>query len=79
MEAMEANTADVIKRMKEITLVMQTLEQVLEAQGVNPTNLEVMLEELQEHVEAIDMANDLHSIGGLVPLLGYLGLGLGSL
>ncbi|KAL5556708.1 hypothetical protein UlMin_038944 [Ulmus minor] len=27
---------------------------------------------LQEHVEAIDMANDLHSIWGLVPLLGYL-------
>ncbi|KAG6530350.1 hypothetical protein ZIOFF_012578 [Zingiber officinale] len=31
-----------------------------------------MLDELQEHVESIDMANDLHSIGGLVPLLGYL-------
>lgn len=31
-----------------------------------------MLEELQEHVESIDMANDLHSIGGLVPLLDYL-------
>lgn len=31
-----------------------------------------MLDELQEHVESIDMANDLHSIGGLDPLLGYL-------
>ncbi|ERN07965.1 hypothetical protein AMTRI_Chr08g203650 [Amborella trichopoda] len=72
MEAMETNTVDVIKRMKEITLVMETPEQVLEAQGVTPADLEGMLEELQEHVEAIDMANDLHSIGGLVPLLGYL-------
>ncbi|KAG6526565.1 hypothetical protein ZIOFF_016556 [Zingiber officinale] len=31
-----------------------------------------MLDELQEHVESIDMANDLHSIGDLLPLLGYL-------
>jgi hsp70-interacting protein len=31
-----------------------------------------LLDELQEHVESIDMANDLHSVGGLVPLLGYL-------
>ncbi|XP_027191794.1 uncharacterized protein [Cicer arietinum] len=35
-------------------------------------NFSDMLDELQEHVESIDMANDLHSIGGLVPLLGYL-------
>ncbi|MQM15805.1 hypothetical protein Taro_048753 [Colocasia esculenta] len=66
MEAMQAQTVDVMKRMKEITLVMQTPEDVLQAHGVN------MLEELQDHVESIDMANDLHSIGGLVPLLGYL-------
>ncbi|KAF8396806.1 hypothetical protein HHK36_018439 [Tetracentron sinense] len=80
MEAMQAQTIDVIKRMKEITLVMQTPEQVLEAQGVTSADIEGdMLEELQEHVESIDMANvveflilDLHSIGGLVPLLGYL-------
>ncbi|XP_057970986.1 hsp70 nucleotide exchange factor fes1 [Malania oleifera] len=72
MEAMQAQTIDVIKRMKEITLVMQTPEQVLEAQGVTAAHIEDMLDELQEHVEAIDMANDLHSIGGLVPLLGYL-------
>ncbi|XP_068643661.1 hsp70 nucleotide exchange factor FES1-like isoform X2 [Aristolochia californica] len=64
MEAMESQTVDVIKRMKEITLVMQTPPQVLEAQD--------MLDELEEHVESIDMANDLHSIGGLVPLLGFL-------
>ncbi|KAH6554660.1 hypothetical protein KP509_1Z316900 [Ceratopteris richardii] len=31
-----------------------------------------MLEELQTHVESIDMANDLHAIGGLLPLLCYL-------
>ncbi|KAJ9180693.1 hypothetical protein P3X46_008906 [Hevea brasiliensis] len=72
MEAMQAQSVDVIKRMKEITLVMQTPEQVLEAQRVTPADIEDMLEELQEHVESIDMANDLHSIGGLVPLLGYL-------
>ncbi|KAK4756183.1 hypothetical protein SAY87_006310 [Trapa incisa] len=72
MEAMQAQSVDVIKRMKEITLVMQTPEQVLESQGVTPDDIEAMLEELQEHVESIDMANDLHSIGGLVPLLAYL-------
>ncbi|GAB2295763.1 hypothetical protein Dimus_029918 [Dionaea muscipula] len=71
-EAMQAQSVDVIKRMKEITQVMQTPEQVLEAQGVTPADIEDMLDELQEHVESIDMANDLHSIGGLVPLLGYL-------
>ncbi|XP_030480711.1 hsp70 nucleotide exchange factor FES1 [Cannabis sativa] len=72
MEAMQAQSVDVVKRMKEITLVMQTPEQVLEAQGVTAADIEGMLDELQEHVESIDMANDLHSIGGLVPLLGYL-------
>ncbi|KAJ9185233.1 hypothetical protein P3X46_004890 [Hevea brasiliensis] len=72
MEAMQAQTVDVIKRMKEITLVMQTPEQVLEAQGIAPADIEDMLDELQEHVESIDMANDLDSIGGLVPLLAYL-------
>lgn len=72
MEAMQAQTIDVVKRMKEITLVMQTPEEVLEEHGVTPTDIEDMLDELQEHVEAIDMANDLHSIGGLGPLLNYL-------
>lgn len=72
MEAMQTQSVDVVKRMKEITLVMQTPEQVLEAQGVTSADIEDMLDELQEHVESIDMANDLHSIGGLVPLLGYL-------
>lgn len=72
MEAMQAQTVDVVKRMKEITLVMTTPEDVLQAQGVTPENIEDMLDELQEHVESIDMANDLHSIGGLVPLLNYL-------
>lgn len=40
MEAMQAQTVDVIKRMKEITLVMQTPEQELENQGVTPDNIE---------------------------------------
>lgn len=72
MEAMQSNSVDVVKRMKEITQVMQTPEQVLEAQGVTFEDIEDMLDELQEHVESIDMANDLHSIGGLSPLLNYL-------
>ncbi|CAA2985155.1 hsp70 nucleotide exchange factor FES1-like [Olea europaea var. sylvestris] len=72
MDAMQAQSVDVIRRMKEITLVMQTPEQVLESQGVTPQDIEGMLDELQEHVESIDNANDIHSIGGLVPLLGYL-------
>ncbi|KAL9247119.1 hypothetical protein vseg_020584 [Gypsophila vaccaria] len=72
MEAMQSQTIDVVKRMKEITQVMQLPEQVLESQGVTPAEIEDLLGELQEHVESIDMANDLYSIGGLVPLLGYL-------
>lgn len=40
MEAMQAQTVDVVKRMKEITLVMKTPEEVLQAQGVSPSDLE---------------------------------------
>lgn len=40
MEAMQAQSVDVIKRMKEITLVMQTPQQVLEAQGVTSADIE---------------------------------------
>ncbi|KFK24600.1 hypothetical protein AALP_AA8G000300 [Arabis alpina] len=69
-EAMHSQTVDVVQRLKEITLVMQTPQEVLDAQEVTPQEIEGMLNELQEHVESIDM--DLHSIGGLVPLLGYL-------
>lgn len=72
MEAMQSQTVDVVRRMKEITQVMRTPEQVLESQGVTPQDIEDMLDELQEHVETIDMANDLHTIGGLAPLLNYL-------
>lgn len=89
MEAVQGQTVDVIKRMKEITLVMKTPEQVLESQGVTAQDIEGvcvcvcidddfrvlcvveldwilsyfsffvvdMLDELQEHVESIDMAN----------------------
>lgn len=72
MEAMQAQTVDVVKRMKEITLIMKIPDDVLESHGITPANIEDMLDELQEHVESIDMASDLHSVGGLVPLLGYL-------
>ncbi|KAG0487832.1 hypothetical protein HPP92_006643 [Vanilla planifolia] len=72
MEAMREHSVDVIQRMKEITEVMKTPPDVLESQGVSTADIEGMLDELQEHVESIDMANDLHSIGGLSPLLGYL-------
>lgn len=40
MEAMQAQTVDVVKRMKEITLVMQTPKEVLDAQGVTSADLE---------------------------------------
>lgn len=40
MEAMQAQTVDVIQRMKQITLVMNTPEEVLESQGVTPHDLE---------------------------------------
>nr|QGQ73199.1 nucleotide exchange factor [Zostera japonica] len=72
MEAMQAQTIDVVQRMKEITKVMQTPEKDLVDQGISSEEIEGLLDELQDHVESIDMANDLHTIGGLVPLLGYL-------
>ncbi|KAI3868672.1 hypothetical protein MKW92_031622 [Papaver armeniacum] len=50
--------------MKEITLVKKTPDNVLEDQD--------LLDELQEHVESIYMANDLHTIGSLFPLLEHL-------
>ena len=40
MEAMKAQTIDVVKRMKEISAVMQTPQEVLEAQGVTVEEME---------------------------------------
>lgn len=40
MEAMQSQTIDVVKRMKEITLVMQTPEQVLADHGVTPEDIQ---------------------------------------
>ena len=84
MEAMQSQTVDVVKRMKEITLVMQTPQHVLVDHGVTSQDIEGshytqflilynleeggsanlffdvlvdLLDELQEHVESIDMAN----------------------
>jgi hsp70-interacting protein len=59
VEAMQAHTIDSISRMKVISQIMKMPEQVLEAQGVTPDDLEGMLAELQEHVESIDLANGL--------------------
>ncbi|KAK1632916.1 hypothetical protein QYE76_007231 [Lolium multiflorum] len=58
MEAMQVNTIDVVGRMKEIAQVMKTPDDVLQSHGVTTENIEDMLDELQEHVESIDMAND---------------------
>jgi hsp70-interacting protein len=54
---MQSQTVDVVKRLKEITQVLQTPQQVLEAHEVTPQDIEGLLDELQEHVESIDMAN----------------------
>eukprot|EP00897_Mesotaenium_endlicherianum_P004971 jgi/Mesen1/4501/ME000023S03872 len=45
--------------MKEIACVMNIPAQQLEEQGVTTEDLEGLLEELQQHVESIDMANGL--------------------
>uniref|UniRef100_J3LME8 TOG domain-containing protein n=1 Tax=Oryza brachyantha TaxID=4533 RepID=J3LME8_ORYBR len=73
-EAMEQQPmmVDVVSRMREIALLMSTPLSVLEAQGITPDDIEGLLAELQVHVESIDMANDLHSVGGLVPVIKYL-------
>ncbi|XWS59840.1 hypothetical protein CRYUN_Cryun08bG0156500 [Craigia yunnanensis] len=101
MEAMQSQSVDVIKRMKEITLVIQTPEQVLEAQGVSAADIDSTISKspscfklsfcfwvfrdatddgigiFQFHKLVVSYTfsysgPDLHSIGGLVPLLGYL-------
>lgn len=56
-DAISANVVDVVQRMKEIALVMGLTEESLLKQGVTVDELASLLEELQEHVEAIDMAN----------------------
>jgi len=40
MEAMQANTIDVVGRMKEIAQVMKTPDDVLQSHGVTPENIE---------------------------------------
>lgn len=40
MDAMQYEIVDVVKRMKEVILVMQTPEQVLESQGVTLQDIE---------------------------------------
>ncbi|CAA2964305.1 Hypothetical predicted protein [Olea europaea subsp. europaea] len=45
MDAMQYEIVDVVKRMKEVIMVMQTPEQVLESQGVTLQDIEDMLDE----------------------------------
>ncbi|CAI5470386.1 unnamed protein product [Closterium sp. Yama58-4] len=71
-QAMQAAVVDIVQRMKEISMVMAVTEEGLLSQGVTVEEMAGMLEELQEHVESIDMANDLKAIGGLEPLLRFL-------
>lgn len=40
MEAMQAQTVDVVQRMKEITLVMKTPDDVLQSQGITAADIE---------------------------------------
>lgn len=90
MEAMQGHTINSISRMKVISQIMKTPEEVLESQGVTSEDLEGsllrsdgdysviqntndgfqkllfciwtgVLDELQEHVESIDLANGLIS------------------
>lgn len=74
LESMQAQSVDVVKRTKEISVVMRMTEKVLEQKGVTPSDLEDMLDELQDHVKSTDIVNDPHFIEGFVlkPLLGYL-------
>ncbi|GJP38115.1 hypothetical protein CLOM_g22556 [Closterium sp. NIES-68] len=71
-QAVQSAVVDVVQRMKEIGMLMGVTEEGLLAQGVTVEEMAGMLEELQEHVESIDMANDLKAIGGLEPLLRFL-------
>ncbi|KAL0658182.1 hypothetical protein Bca4012_078767 [Brassica carinata] len=59
MEAMQGHTIDSISRMKQISQIMKMPEHLLDSQGVTTSDLEGMLDELQEHVESIDLANGL--------------------
>ncbi|CAF2007014.1 unnamed protein product [Brassica oleracea var. botrytis] len=61
MEAMQGHTIDSISRMKQISQIMKMPEHLLDSQGVTTSDLEGMLDELQEHVESIDLANGLIS------------------
>ncbi|CAM0872489.1 unnamed protein product [Alopecurus aequalis] len=72
VESQRHMAEDVVSRLREIALLMSTPLSVLEAQGITPDDIEDLLAELQVHVESIDIANDLHSVGGLVPVIRYL-------
>jgi hsp70-interacting protein len=58
MEAMQANTVDVVQRMKEITQVMKTPEDILESQGVTPENIEGIVWSLLILPESIHRCTD---------------------
>ena len=75
MEAMQANTIDVVQRMKEITQVMKTPEDVLESQGVTPENIEGIVWSmpiLPEPIHSLYRQEGQSSVVNYVPLCLYV-------
>ena len=68
LQAMQSGMIDEIKRMKDITQVLAlNIAEVLDAEELD-ARLE-LLEELMDRVCSVDNGGDLHTIGGLVPLI----------
>ncbi|KAK8950493.1 hypothetical protein KSP40_PGU009935 [Platanthera guangdongensis] len=57
LEAMGANSVDVIKRMKEITEVMKTPEDVLDAHGVTTAHIEVLASVIRDDIPETSRAS----------------------
>ena len=71
VRAMESGMVDEIKRMKDITAALSAnTAEVLDAEEID-ARVE-LIEELNDRVCSIDNGGDLHTIGGLVPLVGTL-------
>lgn len=71
VRAMESGMVDEIKRMKDITAALSAnTAEVLDAEEID-ARVE-LIEELNDRVCSIDNGGDLHTIGGLVPLVGTM-------